>query len=70
MLLYCNVCVHSSTEERPLAEYLELKQSINQSIKGAISSRWLVLRIGGADFLRCWVTDSIWLERAELLITT
>ena len=29
---------------------------------------WLVLRIGGADFLHCLVTDSIWLERAESLI--
>ena len=27
------------------------------------------LRIGGADFLHCWVTDSISLERAESLIT-
>ena len=27
----CNVCVYSSTEERSLADYLELKQ-INQSI--------------------------------------
>ena len=24
---------------------------------------------GGADFLHCWVTDSIWLECAGLLIT-
>ena len=30
---------------------------------------WLVLRIGGTDFLHCWVTDSILLERAESLIT-
>ena len=28
----------------------------------------LVLRIGGADFLHCWVANSIWLERAELLL--
>ena len=32
-------------------------------------SQWLVLRIGGADFLHCWVVDSVWLERAESLIT-
>ena len=32
-------------------------------------THWLVLRIGGADFLHCWVTDSIQLERAEFLIT-
>ena len=24
-----------------------------------LNSHWLVLRIGGADFLHCWVTDSI-----------
>ena len=30
---------------------------------------WLVLRIGGTDFIHCWVVDSIWLERAESLIT-
>ena len=24
---------------------------------------------GGADFLHCWVANSIWLERAESLIT-
>ena len=34
-----------------------------------LNSQWLVLRIGGADFLHCLVADSIWLERAELLIT-
>ena len=32
-----------------------------------LNSQWLVLRIGGADFLHCWVTDSISLERAESL---
>ena len=26
-----------------------------------LNSQWLVLRIGGGDFLHCWVTDSIWL---------
>ena len=31
-----------------------------------LNSQWLVLRIGGADFLHCWVADSIWLERAEI----
>ena len=34
-----------------------------------LNSQWLVLRIGGADFLHCWVADSIWLEHAESLIT-
>ena len=34
-----------------------------------LNSQWLVLRIGGADFLHCWVANSVWLERAELLIT-
>ena len=35
----------------------------------SLNSQWLVLRIGGADFFHCWVADSIWLERAESLIT-
>ena len=35
----------------------------------SLNLQWLVLRIGGADFLHCWVVDSIWLERAESLIT-
>ena len=34
-----------------------------------LNSQWLVLRIGGANLLHCWVADSIWLERAESLIT-
>ena len=37
-----------------------------------LNSQWLVLRIGGADFLHCWATDStesISLEHAESLIT-
>ena len=34
-----------------------------------LNLQWLVLRIGGADFLHFWLADSIWLERAELLIT-
>ena len=34
-----------------------------------LDSQWLVLRIGGADFLHCWVANSIWLEHAESLIT-
>ena len=37
--------------------------------RAPLNSRWLVLRIGGADFLHCWVANSIWLKRAELLIT-
>ena len=35
-----------------------------------LNSQWLVLRVGGADFLHCWIDDSIWLERAESLIIT
>ena len=34
-----------------------------------LNLQWLILRIGGADFLHCWVANSIWLERAESLIT-
>ena len=34
-----------------------------------LNSQWLVFRIGGADFLHCWVVDSIWLECAESLTT-
>ena len=34
-----------------------------------LNLQWLVLKIGGADFFHCWVADSVWLERAESLIT-
>ena len=34
-----------------------------------LNSHRLVLRIGGVDFFYCWVANSIWLERAESLIT-
>ena len=34
-----------------------------------LDSQWQVLRIGGADFLHCWVANSIWLEHAEPLTT-
>ena len=37
--------------------------------RASLNSQWLVLRIGGADFLHCWVVDSVWLERAESLVT-
>ena len=37
--------------------------------RAPLNSQWLVLRIDGADFLHSWVADSIWLERAESLIT-
>ena len=37
--------------------------------RAPLNLQWLVLRIGGADFFHCWDADSIWLERAELLIT-
>ena len=33
---------------------------------GAIKLAMVVLRIVGADFLHCWVTDSISLECVEL----
>ena len=35
--------------------------------RSPLNSQWLVLRIGGADFLHCWVANSIWLERTESL---
>ena len=35
----------------------------------SLNSQRLVLRIGGADFLHCWVVDSVWLQHAESLIT-
>ena len=37
--------------------------------RAPLNLQWLVLRIGGVDFLHSWVANSIWLERAELLIT-
>ena len=37
--------------------------------RAPLNLQWLVLRIGGADFLHSWVANSIWLERAKLLIT-
>ena len=37
--------------------------------RAPLNSQWLVLRISDANFLHCWVADSIWLERAESLIT-
>ena len=37
--------------------------------RAPLNSQWLVLRIGGADFLHFWLADSIRLERAESLIT-
>ena len=38
---------------------------------GPLNLQWLamVLRIGGTDFLHCWVANYIRLERAESLIT-
>ena len=35
----------------------------------SLNLHWLVLRIGGANFLHYWVADSVWLERVETLIT-
>ena len=50
--------------------------SVNRMVFRAWAHKWaslnwqrLVLRIGGIDFLHCWVVDSVWLERAESLIT-
>ena len=37
--------------------------------RASLNSQWLVFRIGGVDFLHCWVVDSVWLECAESLIT-
>ena len=34
-----------------------------------LNLQWLVFRIGGTDFLHCWVTNFIWLECAKFLIT-
>ena len=39
---------------------------------GIIKLEWLpvcILRTGGANFLHCWVADSVLLEHAESLIT-
>ena len=33
--------------------------------KVPFNSHWLVLRIGGTDFLHCWVTDSIYVVRTS-----
>ena len=38
--------------------------------RAPLNSQWLILRIGGADFLHCWLADSIWLERVVSLITS
>ena len=37
--------------------------------RAPLNPQWLVLRIGGTDFLHSWVAYSILLERAESLIT-
>ena len=37
--------------------------------RAPLNSQWLVLRIDGADFLHSLVANSIWLKRAESLIT-
>ena len=34
-----------------------------------LNSQWLALSIGAANFLHCWIANSIWLERAESMIT-
>ena len=36
--------------------------------RASLNLQWLVLRIGGAYFLHCWVVDSMWLECAESAI--
>ena len=35
-----------------------------------LNLQWLVLSIGGTDFLHCWVANSIWLEHTESLTTS
>ena len=37
--------------------------------RAPLNSQWLVLKMGGADFLHSWIANSIWLECAESLIT-
>ena len=37
--------------------------------RAPLNLQWPVLRIAGTDFLHCWVANSVWLERAESLIT-
>ena len=37
--------------------------------RASLNLQWLAPRIGGADFLHCWVVDSVWLEHAESLLT-
>ena len=34
-----------------------------------LNLQWLALKIGGTDFLHCWVANSMCLEHAESLIT-
>ena len=34
-----------------------------------LNLQWLILMNGSANFLHCWLADSIWLEYAESLIT-
>ena len=37
---------------------------------GFVTGWYSGVRIDSADFLHCWVANSIWLERAKSLITT
>ena len=37
--------------------------------RAPLNLQWLVLRIGGTNFLHCWLVDFVWLECAESLIT-
>ena len=37
--------------------------------RAPLNLQWLVLRIDGADFLHSWAANSLWLGRAEALIT-
>ena len=44
-----------------------LRVSVHE--QAPLNSQWQVLRISGADFLHCWVANSICLERAESMIS-
>ena len=42
-------CIHSSTEERPLAEYLSTWRSINQSNQSIILSAFCLQKVWSAN---------------------
>ena len=67
-----NDCGYNEGTICVVSRYISVKRMVFRAWvhkQPPLNSQWLVLRIGGADFLHCWVVDSIWLERAEWLIT-